>query len=121
MKTRNPISLAVFVLLLTTLVFSQGVASGDLHVTVPIDAGQGGNDVIRGVGLERGVMVRHHCAIVYEEVQQVRHLLEVGRDIRIIPREMDVSSFQAGIWEFPNKRLILKQMRALLKNPEVPM
>jgi hypothetical protein len=30
-------------------------------------------------------------------------------------------SFQAGIWEFPNKRLILKQMRALLKDPEVPI
>ena len=30
-------------------------------------------------------------------------------------------SFQAGIWEFPDRRFILEQMRALLKDPEVPI
>jgi hypothetical protein len=32
-----------------------------------------------------------------------------------------ICSFQAGIWEFPDRRFILEQMRALLKDPEVPI
>jgi hypothetical protein len=35
------------------------------------------------------VLVQHR-AVVLQEVVQVRHLLEIGRDVRVVPCEMDV-------------------------------
>src|SRR5215472_1415611 len=48
-------------------------------MTVRIDAGQDCDDVVRGVRDQRSVMIREKHAIVLDEVEEVRHLLEVGR------------------------------------------
>ena len=67
------------------------VAVGDRHaVPVAVQAGERGQDVVAGVRDERRVVVRHERAVAGEEVQQVRYLLEVGRDIRVVPEVVHV-------------------------------
>jgi len=36
------------------------------------------------------VVVRQQRAVPADEVQQVRHLLQIGRDVRVVPQEMHV-------------------------------
>ena len=61
-----------------------------LPVTVSVNTGFGGNDVVRRMRLERRMVIRHQRAIVGDEIQQVGHQLEIGWDIRIIACEVDV-------------------------------
>jgi hypothetical protein len=42
------------------------------------------------VGDQWGVVVGEQRAVVHDEVEQVRHLLQVGRDIWIVPAEVHV-------------------------------
>ena len=48
------------------------------------------NDVVGSVGNQRGVVVREKCAVVFQKVQQMRHLFEIGTNVRIVSAEMDV-------------------------------
>src|SRR5215475_179886 len=48
-------------------------------VTVRINASEDGDEVIRGVGDQLRVMIGEEHAVVLDEVEQVGHLLEVGR------------------------------------------
>jgi hypothetical protein len=55
-----------------------------------VDAGQRGKDVVGGVRDQRGVVVGKESAIAFQEVEQVRHLLEVGRNVRVVSAEVDI-------------------------------
>ena len=67
------------------------VAVGDGHaVPVAVQAGEGGQDVVGGVRDQRRVVVGQERAVAGEEVQQVRHLLQVGRDVRVVPEVVHV-------------------------------
>ena len=57
---------------------------------VAIDAGLGGENIGRGVRDQRRVMIAADGAVVLNEVEQVRHLFEIGRDIRIVASQMHV-------------------------------
>src|SRR6202011_1323170 len=59
-------------------------------VTVAVDARQGRQDVSRGVRDQGSVVVGVQGAVVLDEVEQVRHLLEVGRNVRVVTLEMCV-------------------------------
>ena len=73
-------------------------------VPVPINACQGREDVRGGVGNERRVMVGEERPLAFEEVQQVRHLLQVGGNVGIIANEVRVIElhvdyvFDASAW-----------------------
>ncbi len=67
------------------------VAIGDRHaLAVAIQPGKGRQDVIGSMRDKRRVVVRHPRAVVLEELQQARHQLQVRRDVRVVPEEMDV-------------------------------
>ena len=55
-----------------------------------VDARERRDDVIRSVRDERGMVVGQQDAIAVQEIEQVRHLLEVGGNVRVITGEMDV-------------------------------
>src|SRR6185369_17104034 len=59
-------------------------------VPVAVQAGERGQDVVAGVRDERRVVVGQERAFAGEEVQQVRYLLQVGRDVRVIPEVVHV-------------------------------
>ena len=61
-----------------------------LTVTIRIDARQGAQDVSASVRDQWRVVIVEHGAIADEEVVEARHLLDVGRDIRIVAPEVDV-------------------------------
>ena len=50
----------------------------------PGTAGERRQDPVGGVRDQDGVVVRHERAVAREEVEQVRHLLEIGRDVRAV-------------------------------------
>ena len=60
-------------------VFQVAVGGGRHAVAGRIDAGKDGDDVVGGVRDERRVMIGKERAILLDEVEQVRHLLKVGR------------------------------------------
>ena len=67
------------------------VAVADRHAgPVAVQPGPGGQQVISGVGDERGVVVGQERPVAPEEVQQVGHHLQVGRDVRVVAEEVDV-------------------------------
>jgi hypothetical protein len=67
------------------------IAVGDRHpLPVPIQAGQGGEDVVRGVGDQRRVVVRQHRPVLLDEIQQVWHHLEVRRNVGVVAEEVHV-------------------------------
>src|SRR5713226_7769586 len=68
---------------------AEAVAHGHT-VTVTIDASQRGEDIRGGVGDERSVMVGENGPLGLENVQEVRHLLEIGRHVRVIADKMRV-------------------------------
>ena len=37
-----------------------------------------------------GLRIREHRAVLLQEVEQVRHLLQIGGHVRVVPREVDV-------------------------------
>src|SRR6516162_7505904 len=57
---------------------------------VAIDARQRRENVVGGVGDERRVMVGAKSALLANEVDQVRHLLKIRRNIWIVAPEMHV-------------------------------
>jgi len=59
-------------------------------VTVAVDAGQGGQDVVCGMRDEHCMMVRIQSALALEEIQEMRHLFQVGWDIRVIAPQVSV-------------------------------
>ena len=68
---------------------SETVAHGHA-VTVTIHASQRGQDIGSGVRDKRSVMVGEKCPLTFEKVQQVGHLFEIGRYVRVIADEMRV-------------------------------
>ena len=48
------------------------------------------DDVVRRVGDEGRVVVRQQSSVVGQEIEQMWHLLEVRRNIRVVPPEMYV-------------------------------
>src|ERR1700687_1631089 len=65
------------------------VGNGNSHA-VAIDAGLGGENIGRGVGNQRRVMIAADRAVALNEVEQVRHLFEIGRNVRIVAPQMHV-------------------------------
>lgn len=57
---------------------------------VAINARQRGNDVVRRVRLQRSMFARDKRAVAFQEVQQIRNLLQIGGDIRVVARKVDV-------------------------------
>src|SRR5262249_4478183 len=55
-----------------------------------IEARQGRYDVLRGMRNERGEMIAADGAVVEQEVQQMRHLLEVRRYVGVVASQMNV-------------------------------
>ena len=63
-------------------------------MAIGIQAGLHRDDVSARVRDERGMCLREERAIAGEKVQQMRHLLQVGRDVRIVAVEVDVIELQ---------------------------
>ena len=59
-------------------------------MTVTIHASQRGEDIGSGVRNKRGVMVGQNRPLAFKKVQQVGHLLEIGRNVGVIADEMRV-------------------------------
>src|SRR5262249_1906326 len=59
-------------------------------VPVRIDAGQRGDDVVCGMRDQRGEMIAAHRAVLQHEIEQVRHLLEIGWDVWIVATQVHV-------------------------------
>ena len=57
---------------------------------VAIDAGLGGENIGRGVRNQRGVMIAADGAVALDEIEQIRHLFEIGRNVRIVAPQMHV-------------------------------
>lgn len=79
-----------FVALMMSVQYWKEEVKKGLPVTVSVNTGFGGNDVVRRMRLERRMVIRHQRAIVGDEIQQVGHQLEIGWDIQIIACEVDV-------------------------------
>ncbi len=59
-------------------------------MTITIDTRQRGQDVGRGVGDERGVVIGEQHPVALNKVEQVRHLLKVRGNVGVVTREMGV-------------------------------
>ncbi len=70
-----------------------GVRHG-LPVPVRIEARERAQDPAPRVRDQNCVVVRVERAVVLQEVQQMRHLLEIRRDVRVVPQEVDVVELQ---------------------------
>jgi hypothetical protein len=57
---------------------------------VAINAGLGRENIGRGVRNQRGVMIAADGAIVLDEIEQVRHLFEIGWNVRIVAPQVHV-------------------------------
>ena len=67
------------------------VAVRDRHaLAVAVQAGERGQQVVRGVRDQWRVVVGQKRAVTGEEVQQVRHHLQVGRDVGVVPEEVHI-------------------------------
>src|SRR5208337_4352198 len=77
-------------ILVGRLVAAHEAVGNRLAVAVPINTGQGRQDVIGGVGNKMSVVVGKHSSVVLEEVEQMRHLLQVGRNVGVIPLDVQV-------------------------------
>lgn len=64
--------------------------SDSLAMARRIDTRERREDVVGRVRDQRRVMVREKRSVVLKEIQQMRHLLEIGWDIRVITCEVDV-------------------------------
>ena len=63
----------------------------DRHpLPVAVEAGQRRQDVIGRMGDQRRMAVREERPVLLEEVEQVRHHLEVGGHVRVVAEEVDV-------------------------------
>src|SRR5439155_21536772 len=58
--------------------------------TVRINTGERGQDAGGGVRDQHGVVVRHQYTVVLDEIEQVRHLLEIRGDVGAVPSEVRV-------------------------------
>ena len=61
-----------------------------LTVPVGIEPGQRAQDPATGVRDEHRVIIRQQRAVVLDEIEQVRHLLEIGRHVRVVTQEVSV-------------------------------
>jgi hypothetical protein len=61
-----------------------------LAVPVRIEAGQRAEDPAARMRDQNRVVVRVERAVVPDEVQQVRHLLQIRRDVRVVSQEVHV-------------------------------
>ena len=61
-----------------------------LAVPVGIETGQRAQDPATRMRDQDRVVVRQQCPVALDEVEQVRHLLEVGRDVRVVTQEVRV-------------------------------
>jgi hypothetical protein len=68
---------------------AQAVADRDAEL-VAIDPGQRGQDIDSGMGDQWCVVFGEECALVVQEVEQVRDLLEIRRDIRVVAPQVHV-------------------------------
>src|SRR5207244_6824642 len=58
--------------------------------TVRVNTGERGQDAGGGVRDQHGVVVRHQYTVVLDEIEQVRHLLEIRGDVGVVPSEVRV-------------------------------
>ncbi len=59
-------------------------------MTIAIYACQARENVVGGVGDQRSEMIAADGAFVLQEIQQIGHLLKIGRHVRIVSPQMDV-------------------------------
>jgi hypothetical protein len=59
-------------------------------VTIAVDPRQPRENVVGGMGDQRSVVIAADDASSLQEIQQVRHLFEVGRNIRIVAAKVHV-------------------------------
>jgi hypothetical protein len=59
-------------------------------VAIAVDTSQGSQDVVRGVRNQYRVVVRTQRTSVTEKIEQMRHLLEIGWDIRVVATQVSV-------------------------------
>ncbi len=59
-------------------------------MALPIDTGESSNDVVGGVGDERGMVIGGERAVVHEEIEEMGHLLQVRGNVRVIAGEVNV-------------------------------
>ena len=76
------------------VVEAEGVADRDAHL-VAVLAGELLQDVGAGVRDQPGVLVADHRAVAGDEVEQVGHLLQVARHVRIVASQVDVVEHDA--------------------------
>src|ERR1700692_1863229 len=57
---------------------------------VAIDPGQGRHDVDRGVRDQRRPVIGQKRPVFLEEFEQIWHLLEVGRNVRVVAAKMNI-------------------------------
>src|SRR6202040_2639648 len=66
------------------------VIRNGLAVALAINAGERGDDVVGSVRDERSVVIAGESAVIHEKVEEMRHLLEVGGNVRVIASEVNV-------------------------------
>ncbi len=59
-------------------------------VAIAVDTGQRGQDIGRGVGDERGVVIGEQRAIVLNKVKEMGHLLKIRGNVGIVTGEVGV-------------------------------
>ena len=68
---------------------TQAVADRDPHL-VAVDAGQRGQDIDRGVRDQGCPVIGQQRSLPFEEIQQVGHLFEVGRHVRVVAPKVHI-------------------------------
>jgi hypothetical protein len=59
-------------------------------VAVAVDTGQASQNSVGGVRNQHGVVVRVERTFTADEIQQVRHLFQVGWDVRVVAHQVRV-------------------------------
>ena len=68
---------------------AEGVGDG-LTLMVGIDAGERRQDVVGRMGDERRVVMRDERPLVSQEIEEIGHLLDVGRNVGVVARQVHV-------------------------------
>ena len=72
------------------------IVGNEYTVVVRVQAGLGGENVIRCVRNQNRMIAGIERAVLLDEVQQIGHLLQIRRHVRIVAREMDVIEFHVN-------------------------
>jgi hypothetical protein len=61
---------------------------------IRVETGERGQDPPARVRDQHRVVVGEQCAVVPQKAQQMWHLLEIGRHVRVVPQEVRVIELQ---------------------------